>query len=60
MTFLLKNGDTYNRPVKQYYVESEEEIAQIKDAIVGSTVLLLTEDGLKTKMLHSSGKWIEI
>lgn len=60
MMFLLKNGDTYNRPVKQYYAESEEEAAQIKDAIVGSTLLLLTEDGLKTKMLHSSGKWIEI
>lgn len=60
MMFLLKNGDVYNRPVKQYYAESEEEIAQIKDAIVGSMVLLLTKDGLKTKMLHSNGNWIDI
>lgn len=46
--------------MKQFYVESEEEVNDIKNAPVGSTVLILTENGLKVKMLHSSGSWIEI
>jgi hypothetical protein len=46
--------------VKQFYVESEEEVNNIKNAPIGSTVLILTENGLKVKMLHSSGNWIEI
>ena len=57
---LLQIGNQPNTPVKQFYVESEEEIENIKNAPVGSTVLILTENGLKVKMLHSSGKWIEI
>lgn len=57
---LLQYGNKPNVSVKQYYVESEEEIENIKRAPVGSTVLILTEGGLKVKMLHSSGKWIEI
>lgn len=57
---LLQYGNQPNISVKQYYVESEEEIENIKRAPVGSTVLILTQEGLKVKMLHSSGKWIEI
>ena len=58
---LLQIGNQPNIPVKQYYVESKEEIKNIKDAPVGSVVLMLTkEEGLKIKMLHSSGEWIEI
>lgn len=57
---LLQIGNQPNTPTKQFYVESEEEIENIKNAPTGSTVLILTEDGLKVKMLHSSGKWIEI
>lgn len=57
---LLQIGNQPNTPTKQFYVESEEEIKNIKNAPTGSTVLILTEDGLKVKMLHSSGKWIEI
>ena len=58
---LLQIGNQPNIPVKQYYVESEEEIENIKGAPVGSVVLMLTkEEGLKIKMLHSSGEWIEI
>ena len=57
---LLKNGGVVNTPVKEYYVESEEELAEIKDAPVGSIVQILTEQGLAVKMLHSSGKWIEV
>lgn len=57
---LLQIGNQPNTPVKQFYVESEEEIENIKNAPVGSTVLILTEKGLKVKMLHSSGEWIEI
>ena len=61
MTFLLQIGDTMNTPVKQYYVESEEELAAIKDAPVGSTAMILTrENGLTIKMLHSSGEWVKI
>lgn len=58
---LLQIGDEYNVPVKQFYVESEEEIDKITGATAGSIVLVLTqEEGLKIKMLHSSGEWIEI
>lgn len=57
---LLQIGNQPNTPTKQFYVESEEEIENIKNAPTGSTVLILTKDGLKVKMLHSSGKWIEI
>lgn len=58
---LLKNGDTYNTPVKQYYVESEAEISQIPaNAPTGSTVLILNENGLSVKMKNSEGNWIAI
>lgn len=58
---LLKNGNTYNIPVKQYYVESEAEIAEISaNAPTGSTVLILNENGLSVKMKNSEGKWIAI
>lgn len=60
MLQLLQIGDEFNVPVKQYYAESEEEVAQIQSATAGSVVMILTEDGLTVKMLHSSGKWIEI
>ena len=60
MISLLQIGNTANVPTKQYYVESEEELAEIKDAPVGSTAMILTLDGLVIKMLHSSGEWIEI
>lgn len=57
---LLQTGNSFNIPTKQYYVESEEEIALIENAPVGSTVLILTTSGLTVKMLHSSGEWITI
>ena len=60
MYHLLQVGNTPNSPVHQYYAESEEEVLNIKNAPVGSTVQILTEEGLTIKMLHSSGKWIEI
>lgn len=60
MVQLLRVGNQPNIPVKEYYVENEQEIEQINEATVGSTVLILTENGLQVKMLHSSGKWIDI
>ena len=57
---LLEVGGDTNTPTNQYYVESENDINEIQNAPVGSTVLILTEDGLTVKMLHSSGKWIAI
>lgn len=60
MIQLLQTGSYSNIPVKQFYVESEEEIKDIKNAPFGSTILILTEEGLKVKMLHSSGRWIDI
>lgn len=61
MVQLLQIGDEYNIPVKQFYVESEEEIDEIDGATAGSIVLILSkENGLRIKMLHSSGEWIEI
>jgi hypothetical protein len=60
MPKLLEIGDYDNIPIHRYYVESEEELALIVNAPAGSTAMILTEKGLKIKMLHSSGKWIEI
>ena len=60
MYLLLEIGDHTNTPTNSYYVESEEAIKEIKNAPIGSTVMILTETGLKVKMLHSSGNWIEI
>lgn len=60
MLKLLEIGDYDNAPVHRYYAESEEDLALIANAPVSSTVIILTEEGLKVKMLHSSGKWIEI
>jgi hypothetical protein len=58
---LLKTGNTPEVPVKEYYVESESEIADIPaDAPAGSTVLILTESGLTVKMKNSKGNWIQI
>ena len=60
MIKLLKEGSQTNAQTEQWYVESEAEIEKIKKAPAGSTVMILTENGLKVKMLHSSGKWIDI
>lgn len=61
MLQLLENGKTMNIPIKQYYAESEEEVAQIpSEAPVGSTVLILKKDGLSIKMKHSDGSWVTI
>lgn len=60
MLRLLEIGDYDNSPVNKYYAESEDDLKQIDRASAGSVVMILTEDGLKVKMLHSSGKWIEI
>ena len=61
MLQLLYASNSPNINIKQYYIESESELQEIKNAPVGSTVLILDENsGLKIKMLHSSGKWIDI
>lgn len=61
MYLLLKTGEATETPVKEYYVESEAEIANIPgNAPVGSRVLVLTDDGLVVKMKNSQGKWISI
>ena len=60
MISLLQIGNTANVPTKQYYVESEEELAEIKDAPAGSIAMILTLNGLIVKMLHSSSEWVEI
>lgn len=57
---LLQIGNQPNVPIKQFYVESEEEIKNIQSAPPGSIVLILTKKGLKVKMLHSSGEWVYI
>lgn len=61
MIQLIQVGDEYNVPVKQFYVESEEEIKKIEGAAAGSIAMILSkENGLKIKMLNSNGEWIEI
>lgn len=61
MIQLIQVGDEYNVPVKQFYVDSEEEVEQIEGASVGSIAMILSkENGLKIKMLNSNGEWVEI
>jgi hypothetical protein len=59
MYTLLNDGGHVNTPIKEYYVETEAEVAEIKDAPIGSTVLILNADGLKVKMLRSTG-WVDV
>ena len=61
MYILLKTGETAEVPVKEYYVESEAEIAEIpENAPTGSRVLVLTDSGLSVKMKNSKGQWVAI
>lgn len=61
MLQLLQVGDYDNVAIREYYAESEEEVAQITGAPVGSRVLILdAEKGLTVKMLHSNGQWVEV
>lgn len=61
MILLLKTGEAVETPVKEYYVESEAEIADIPDnAPIGSRVLILTDSGLVVKMKNSRREWITI
>lgn len=57
----LKIGNTQNVPIQEWYVESEGEIEAIPSEIpAGSTVQILTPNGLVVKMKNSKGQWIEI
>lgn len=62
MVQYLKNGNTQNIPIQEWYVESEGEIEAIPSYVpVGSIVQVLTpEAGLVIKMKNSDGQWIEI
>ena len=42
MIRLIQVGDEYNVPVKQFYVDSEEEDEQIEGASVGSIAMILS------------------
>lgn len=59
MPKLIKVGEDNNIPIEEWYAESEEELDAIIGAPTGSIVSILTEDGLKVKMLRSTG-WVEI
>lgn len=59
MPKLIKIGDSDNINTQTWYCESEEELKEIKNAPVGSSVMILTESGLTIKMLRSTG-WVEI
>ena len=59
--FVYKIGGTFNRPLKQYYCESEEEVQEIRNPMAGEIVMILTDDGLKIKMYRELSKsWIDI
>lgn len=57
----LKNGNTQNIPIQEWYVESEGEVETIPTYVpAGSTVQILTPEGLTIKMKNSDDQWIEI
>lgn len=55
MITLLKKGGRYNAQIEEYEVESDNEIASILDAPVGSTVFVVGTG--ETKKLMSDGTW---
>lgn len=57
---LLNVGDSSNIPIKQFLLDSEDEMASLPDCPPGSTILILTDSGLITKMKNSKGEWVNI
>lgn len=60
MYYKIKVGNSYNVPVADYYAESDKELENFQNVLPGSVAIVLTKEGLKTKMYHSSEGWIEI
>lgn len=60
MYYKIKTGNTFNVPAADYYAESDKELENFENVTPGSTAMVLTEEGLKLKMYHSSAGWINI
>ena len=58
---LIQNGNTYNIPIKTFYVESDEEISQIPSNVPEGTLVEVNETGnFHVKMKRSDGTWNEL
>lgn len=64
---ILQVGSSYNRPVKTFYCDTVEEVANLpKNIPAGSVCECLTESGLRVFMLRKTsdspeeGSWIEL
>ena len=57
---LLNVGDSSNIPIKQFLLDSEEELKDIPECSPGSTAIILTSNGMVLKMKNSKGEWIDI
>ena len=59
--FVYKIGDSFNRPLKQYFCESEEELNEIVNPKSGEMAMILTEEGLNIKMYREASKtWVKV
>ena len=57
---LLSIGNSSNVPKEEFLLDSEDEMASLPDCPPGSTILILTDSGLITKMKNSKGEWKNI
>lgn len=60
MFFKITNGNVPNVPTAEYYAESDQELEEFTNVTPGSVGFILTIDGLRVKMYHSTEGWIEV
>lgn len=59
--YKMQDGNVYNVPVPTYYVESDEEIAEIPDSAPAGTLVEVNEVGnFHVKMKMKNGQWNEL
>ena len=56
--YLIQEGNAYNVAVKNFYVESDEEISLIPPGVPEGTIVEVNEPGnFHVKMKASNGEW---
>jgi len=58
---LIQEGNTYNIPLRTYYVESDSEIANIPANAPAGTIVEVNESGnFHVKMKMTDGTWNQL
>ena len=56
---IIKEGNTYNIPVKEFLIDTEAEISTLPKNIPFGSYLTILEP-FSIRILNSSGKWVDI